>query len=223
MKLSSDIIVGIPCLFGSEHTRQAIESVINDANVLLIDNGASQDVKDVIEEYSDRCFVIRNIENVYVNPAWNQIMHFFLAGGWLKLVIMNSDLIMHKGWSKCIWGDVIPIPGNEETTKIVTEGTPGVFICLDRNQVEIVYPIPEYYFIWFGDQFVFEVLRQLGYLTVITPGLHASHYNGGSQNCQRLPEFQFVIDRDKIAWETMGAQEVQNRVSQNQHRRFQES
>ena len=47
------ILIGIPCLFGAWHTKEAIESVVNypDVTLLLIDNGAEESVKNVIANY----------------------------------------------------------------------------------------------------------------------------------------------------------------------------
>lgn len=200
--MSNRILVGIPCLYGEGHTEMAIQSVINEADVLLIDNGASPEVKIVISKYENLvgCYVIHNPENIYVNPAFNQIMYFFLKGSWDKLVIMNSDLIMSSGWSNHINED-IPIPGNGAERKVVTEGTSGEFTCLTRAMVEMGYPIPECIKIWFGDNFIWEVLRGVGYKTVIIPELCANHFHGGSQNVQRLPGISAMIEEDKVQWE----------------------
>lgn len=197
------ILVGIPCLYGAEHTKKAIDSVINEADVLVIDNGAEKEVNDLISAYGSRVFCIKNPVNVYVNPAWNQIMEFFLAGKWDRLVIMNSDLIMQYGWSKRLRDGIIPIISDDncKTEIVCTEGTPGVFICLDRKMTEIVYPIPPDIKVWFGDNWIFETLRSVGYQTIMIPGLKAHHWHNGSQTVQRVPGISEIIEDDKIAWE----------------------
>ena len=218
--MKNNILVGIPCLYGAHHTNLSIESVIDEVDVLLINNGASQDVKQVIDNFN--CHKIHNEQNIFVNPAWNQIMELFLAGSWDKLVIMNSDIIMEAGWSKYLKDGIIPIPsdGTIENPITVTEGTPGVFICLDRAMVNIIYPIPDYINIWFGDQYLFTILRELGYETIVLPGLIANHYHGGSQNVQRLPGISELIEEDKINWAKYGAQDVQSRVQEIQQLRL---
>lgn len=199
------ILVGIPCLFGSIHTKQSIDSVINDAEVLLIDNGAEQSVKDVISGYN--CHKIHNKENIYVNPAWNQILEFFLKNDYYdSLVIMNSDIIMEKGWSdvlKKAETDIIAVPnlGNAIENVEVYSGTPGVFIHLNRKQSEIVYPIPEYCKVWFGDLFIYSILRALGYKTIVFNELKASHYHNGSQNVSRVKGISEIIEEDKRQWD----------------------
>lgn len=54
-------LIGIPCLYGEGHTREAIDSVVNNPNVdlLLIDNGAEKPVHDLInyyESHKKKCF-----------------------------------------------------------------------------------------------------------------------------------------------------------------------
>jgi len=62
------ILVGIPCLSGYGHTKEAIDCVLSQDNVdlLLIDNGADQDVKDLFILYSqdNRVTVIHNEKNL---------------------------------------------------------------------------------------------------------------------------------------------------------------
>jgi hypothetical protein len=198
--------------------------VINEADLLLIDNGATNSVKDVIDRYY--CHAkIYNKENIFVNPAWNRIMAHFLHGSWDKLIIMNSDIIMKQGWSKHLTDDFIPIvsDGTTQERKVVTEGTPGVFICLTREMVNIIYPIPDYIKVWFGDEYIFTVLRELGYQTIIIPELIANHYHGGSQNVQKVPGISEIIEEDKANWAKYGLQDVQNRVYQIQQQRLEQN
>lgn len=211
------ILVGIPCLFGSVHTKESIDSVINEAEVLLIDNRAEQSVKDVISSYN--CHKIHNKENIYVNPAWNQIIEFFLKNDYYdSLVIMNSDIIMENGWSdvlKKAETDIIAIPNLGDATEDVEvySGTPGVFIHLNRKQAEIIYPIPEFIKVWFGDNWIYEILRSLGYKTIIYHELKASHYHNGSQNVSRVKGISEIIEEDKRQWELNGIPEM-NKVIQ---------
>lgn len=221
------ILVAIPFLFGAEHSRLCIESIIDsDVDLLLIDNGAAQDVKNVLNHYHSRKnVVIKSFpENIFVNPAWNYAMEFFRATDHDYLIIMNSDLIMQKDWFEVLKNRLIENP-NEITLPIisdglfyvnpnyqigqeVTSGTPGVFILMNWKQVEMVYPIPSEIKVWFGDQFIFTVLRELGFKTVIAPNLYAQHYHNGSQNVSRVAGISELIEADKLAW----ANEVENIV-----------
>lgn len=218
-KIFVKILVGIPCLFGAVHTKESIESVINESDVLLIDNGADQSVKDVISKYN--CHKIYNKENIFVNPAWNKIIDFFLNNkSYDSLIIMNSDIIMEKGWSDVLNNvptDVIAIPnlGNLEENIEVHSGTPGVFIHLNRKHAKIIYPIPEYCKVWFGDQFIYTVLRNLGYKTIIYHELKANHYHSGSQNVSRVNGISEIIEEDKKYWELNGEISINEIINKN--------
>jgi hypothetical protein len=215
-------LVGIPCLYGADHTRMAIDSVVYQENtdLLLIDNGAEPEVKQLISSYKERSnvSVIHNEENIFVNPAWNQIIdHFLKNNQYDYLLIMNSDLILKKNWNKLLdyyfsqLPDVIPLPVivndsdlNKFDTKLVInhmeveKGTPGVLIVLNRKHAEMIYPIPDYIKIWFGDNWIFENLRALGYKTVIPYNLIS--YHAWSKNVSRLPGAHDIIEEDKKQW-----------------------
>lgn len=209
-----DILVGIPCLSGAWHTKLAIDSVSEEADILLIDNDAEKEVKDLLDTYPQG--YIKNQKNVYVNAAWNQILEVFLISKRSTLIIMNSDLVMSPGWSnKLVKGNIcIPTDGSHTEDVVVTEGTPGVFIHLNREMANIIYPLPDYIKIWFGDQFIYSVLRQLGYKTVVTAGLLANHVNGGSQNVNIVPDKDKIIAEDKRLWGKYGELDIQQRVNE---------
>lgn len=216
------ILIGIPCLYGYDHTEDAIKSVVfhPDVSLLLIDNGAESDIKRLIKEYSSlgNVSVISNKENVYVNPAWNQIIDFFLKGECDILCIMNSDLTMQFNWSDSLrvlyekFGDdytyVPAVKDDRNNIKIrinpsefnvfTVASAPGIFITLSRKQAEYIYPIPEDCKVWFGDDWIYGILRGLGSKTAVASNLIA--YHGVSQTVQRVEGIDKVIDKDKIAW-----------------------
>lgn len=214
----SRILVGIPVVTGAHHCKAAIDSVKGGADVLIIDNGADQEVKVMLDGYAedDRIHVETNPKNIYVNPAWNQILEYFLKWGrYERLIIMNSDLSMgylwdlvcSAQWSKDEDAILVPVINPKEyiypapyllPATLVKEGTPGVFITLNRKQAKIVHPIPDTLKIWFGDNFIYEVLRGCGYETVIPPNLIAT--TQWSQTIKRIPEAAAIIEQDKIEW-----------------------
>lgn len=218
------ILVGIPVVTGALHCRAAIDSAKVGADVLVIDNGADEEVKVMLDEYSDDdwIYVLQNSKNIYVNPAWNQIIKWFLEHDeYDYLVIMNSDLTMGCLWY-CIcqyrWHhdkDEILIPSinpKDEIfpapymlpAKLVSSGTPGVFITLNKKQARLVYPIPESIKIWFGDNWIYEILRGIGYNTVIPPNLIGT--TSWSQTIKRVPEAPQIIEQDKIEWPKLADQ-----------------
>lgn len=206
------ILVGIPVLSGAEHTKLAIDSVVSQADVLVIDNNSDYQTKLVL--LREDIGLVENDTNEYVNPSWNTILRTFLLTDYETLIIMNSDLIMQPRWSEKLdpFQICIPTDGSHAKDVVVTEGTPGVFIHLSRRMAEIAYPIPAYIKIWFGDLFIFSVLRKLGYKTVVKAGLVGLHYNGGSQSVNIVPDKVAIIEVDKIEWDKFGEIDIQERV-----------
>lgn len=218
------ILVGIPVLTGAAHCKEAIDSVMykersnkNAAiDLLIIDNGSEQEVKDLIYNPHFLVYgtVIKNEVNQYVNPAWNQIIEYGLRNNYDRIIIMNSDLIMNDGWDivcRNRWEvnqDEILLPVMDELhdvdtaiapAKKVDSGTPGVFITLNRKQAELIYPIPSEILVWFGDLYLFTILRAKGYETLIPENLLAKHY--WSSTISRVPGISEIIEEDKKQWE----------------------
>lgn len=199
------ILCGIPVLFNGDTCLKAFKSIINEADLLIVDNGSEIDVKQAIKqiwyEYPN-VKVIHNQENVYVNKAWSQIIEYFLNSQYDQLVIMNSDLIMSPGWSKYLEDGIscLPCDGELKTDRIVFNGTMGIAIHLNKEMAKLVYPIPESIKIWFGDDWCFGKIRKAGFKTIIKANYIAQHWHNGSQTCQKLKNFQEIIAQDKLAW-----------------------
>jgi glycosyl transferase family 2 len=204
--MNHKILTAIPVLYNGDICYRCFHSVISESDILIIDNGSDPDVKDAIEKIQRIStitkIVIRNKENIYVNAAWNQALLFFLMSDYEQLIIMNSDLIMSPTWSHGLVDGVscIPNDGAEFEDKEVFEGTPGIFIHLNKAMAKLVYPIPDEIKIWFGDLWVYTILRNNGYKTIVKAGIVAEHFHGGSQSVQKLKEFQDIIAKDKFEW-----------------------
>lgn len=204
------VLVGIPVLYNGSVCLQAFKSVIEEADLFIVDNGAEEDVKQAILEmsgYNDirhRVSLIRNENNQYVNYAWNQIIGAFLENScpYEQLVIMNSDLIMTGGWSNHLVNGIscIPNDGGVSVDTDTFEGNAGVFIHLNKMMARLVYPIPDSIRLWYGDSFIQRKLHNEGYKQVIKAEMVCHHVHGGSVTVRRLPEFQEIIQQDMIAW-----------------------
>lgn len=229
------ILVAIPVVTGVEHVRECLKSVCSKENVdvLIIDNGARTETKDVIQQYAflPNVIVHGNPENVYVTAAWNQAMRFFLESKYYDyLIIMNSDLTMQKQWPeacRAIWEgnpelSLIPTISDDKTLmfkditipelaiwKTVTEGTPGVFITLSKKQCEMCFPLNEHVKIWFNDNQIYDIVRAFG-STVIPTTLLAYHH--WSQTINAVPGIHAIIEQDKIAWENVVKPELVKRI-----------
>lgn len=199
------ILIGCPVLYNGETCLRAFKSIIDEADLLIIDNGSDRDVKEAITSFRNQyiCAVIPFEKNIYVNAAWNCILREFIGStDFDQLVIMNSDLIMHPGWSNHLENGTICIPtdGSHTEDEIVTSGTPGVFLHFNREMARLIYPIPSEIRIWYGDEYALTVLRKAGYKTVVKSKMIGTHFHGGSQTCLKLAEFQEIIEQDKLAW-----------------------
>ncbi len=224
------ILVGIPVITGYKHTMEAIDSVLNqkDVSLMIIDNNATPDIKELFKKYAHyNNFTVKvNENNIYVNPAWNQIMYAFLNNEEYKdydlLCIMNSDLTMQNNWSDVLRnaynfnpkGSYLPVVVNDcvklermkevptnvihDQLKVVTEGTAGIFITLSREQVNMVYDIPETMKVWFGDNWIYGMLRGCGHDTMIVENLFAFH--GLSQTVSRVENIDNIIAVDRHEW-----------------------
>ncbi len=228
MKILTKILVGIPVLSGYKHTMEAINSILNQENIelLIIDNNATPDLKELFKNYEHYAnFNVKvNEHNIYVNPAWNQIMYAFLNKEEYKdcdiLVIMNSDLTMQNNWAdvlrQCYANNAnasyMPVVVNDcvklERMKQVNiqtvqydyikAGAAGIFITLSREQCELVYDVPETMRVWFGDNWIYGILRGIGHKTFIPDNLFGFH--GLSQTVSKVEGIDEIIAKDKLEW-----------------------
>jgi len=176
------------------------------SDVLIIDNDAEPEIKKLIEPYTK----IINPRNIYVNPAWNMGMEYFLKGSWDFLCIMNSDISMIWNWEEfCLsyfdgsWMLPTQVTGAEmpdridmrDHYKVIKEGFPGIFMFMDREMVKKAYPIPKGLKLWFGDNWIFNRTKRE---QRVYYNLKCEH--GNSRSVCKLEDFTDIIEQDKIEW-----------------------
>lgn len=205
------IMVGIPVIYCAECVRSCLRCLKNQkAEIFIIDNNSDSEIKEIIKPYKK----IVNPKNVYVNPAWDQIIEEFLKSDHDLLVIMNSDLyIKHDVIQKLSDLDLdgqktiacLNIVTNfSECERVVTcvdsrvFPVPGVFIPLTRKMAREVYPIHQDIKIYFGDNWIYDKLQNMGYTVRFFSDMQATH--GLSKSVDALPEAQEVIKQDVLAW-----------------------
>lgn len=212
------ILCGIPVLYNGTTCLKAFESVIDEADLLIIDNGSDPDVKQAIKTFQDKyiCSVIGFEKNIFVNAAWNCILREFIGSDFDQLVIMNSDLIMQPGWSKQLEDGIIGLPcdGTLKADEEVFRGSPGIFLQMNKKMAEMVYPIPEQIKLWYGDEYILTILREMGYKTIVKHKLVGLHFHGGSQSIAILPNKSEMIEADKVSWETIVEPLMQKKISE---------
>ena len=205
------ILSAVPVLYSYAWTKLCLSRIAGE--VLIIDNDSQENIKSLIEPYKRK---IVNPVNIYVNPAWNQAMKYFMNTDFDLLAIISSDVAMMKNWESFVGAyfknqimlpKILTVPAEkmEKTVNmnpsntIVTGENPGAFILLSREMVEKVYPIPEMLKIWFGDEWIFRILMNAGYQMRVYHYFNCVH--GNSRSVEMLGAHgQDVIKQDKKAW-----------------------
>jgi GT2 family glycosyltransferase len=216
--LSGVLIFAIPDL-----TRICLRSLISTpTDVLVVDNCAPQDVKEEAYRYGDRIKVITMAENTYCNGGWNEIMQYGLEHDYDLIGLGSSDVELHPGWYNLVINratehpDEIILPrvgepvSNADINNVtIASSTPGFFTFLPKQAVAQVYPIPRGLRHWFGDEYMFTILRQIGWKTVILNDFTA--YHQWSSNTAQNPEAYRVIEQDKLEWQRLRNQHLLQR------------
>ncbi len=229
---NSKMLLSILCLYGEGHTRECIESVINKPNIdlLLIDNGAEESVKNLLNTYEQNnptVKVLHNPVNIFVNPGLNQCMQYFLEHPEYEYLIMiNSDLILYPNWDEVVrkrlaidsneicMPTIVPdkmftgMQPNSDVVEgtVITGGVNGVFMIVNQVQANIVCPIPESLLIWFGDNWILELMRGFGFKTIMSNNFLG--YHAHSQNVSKVEGISAMIEADKVAWNDIVAPQM---------------
>lgn len=196
----ADILVGVPCYKDGPMVDRCLSSLREPGvQLLVVDNGSGPDVKEAV---AGKGIVIRNEVNRYVNPAWNQVMEFFLEreGEYDLLVLANSDLVLDVGWA-----DKLRAHRAADRREQVTFGkvepeqlSLGAFFAVTTAVVRAVYPIPGEILIYGGDDWIFEVSRRVGFAEVVVESLAMLHEVSGT--ISKSPELWEIGRRDNARW-----------------------
>lgn len=195
----ADIVVGVPCYRDGFMVAQCLQSLQEPKiQLLIVDNGSDPDVKQAI---GARGVVIRNEVNRYVNPAWNQIMRWFIeADRYDLLVIANSDLVMVPGWASNLRAHRAVNRQAEIIFGVVgpSQSSMGAFFALTQSAVRASYPIPDDLLIYGGDDFIFEVNRRVGFSESVAEEVKMFHAVSGT--ISKSPELWEIGRRDNARW-----------------------
>jgi hypothetical protein len=207
------VLVGIPVFRVKDLTRIALNSVVNTpADLLIVDNAADQDIKDLISQEFSKAITIVSTTNEYCNGGWNRAMKYGLENGYDIIGLGSSDVQFHPGWyallqeRAAVYSDEVWVPKvgpyisspNTYDVDHPTGGVAGFYTFLPRKAVELVYPIPAEYKHWFGDQYMYEKLRANGWKVTIMNCMTANHQQ--SAITFATPEAYVQIERDIAAW-----------------------
>lgn len=207
------VLVGIPVFRVANLVARCLRSVENTpADILAIDNAADRDVEDVLYDFDVN--VIVNKVNGFCNGAWNQILEYGIDKNYDLIGLGSSDAALHPGWYEAItqraasFPKEIVLPSIGEPVSAPdwtlaehpTGGVPGYFSFLPLEAARAVFPIPRGLKHWFGDQYMFEKLRALGWKIAILKEVRAYHCQ--SAITVNTPEAYQVIEQDIKTWNT---------------------
>ena len=195
----ADLLVGVPCYKDGPMVERCLQSLQEPkVQLLIVDNGSEPDVKSAIDE---RGIVIRNDVNRYVNPAWNQLMRYFLdrLKRFKLLVIANSDLVLDPGWSSKLRGHL----GDGEQVLFGFDAprqrsSRGSFFAMTPRAAKASCPIPDDLLVMGGDDFIFEVSRGVGCAKIVDESITMTHVERGTYD--KSPEIWDVARRDTDRW-----------------------
>lgn len=206
----ADLLVGVPVYRGGEMVERCLDSLVEPGvQVLIVDNGSDEDVQRVLPGRGVR---IRNAGNRYVNPAWNQMMAYFLAASMVRtgrlpydaLVLANSDLVLDAGWSShlraCLAEDrragrcrvLFGMDAPRRKSSI------GAFFAMPRRAVIASYPIPGDLLVLGGDDFILHVCHGAGIGEATVTSVTMTHVDRGTYD--RAPEVWSIARRDTDRW-----------------------
>jgi len=167
--------------------------------LIIVDNGSALEVKTAV---AGKGIVIQNDVNRYVNPAWNQLMEWFLGrpGRYDLLVIANSDLVLDPGWAAKLRARRAGAQGEQIIFGKVgpQQISGGAFFAMTPGAVMAAHPIPDELLIYGGDDFIFEVSRRVGIAEVIVDDLTMFHAVSGT--ISKSPELWDIGRRDNANW-----------------------
>ncbi len=211
----ADILVGVPVYKDGLMVQRCLASLEEPGvQLLIVDNGSDPDVKQVLP---GKGVIIRNAQNRYVNPAWNQVMEFFLAhrGRYKVLVLANSDLILDAGWAAKLrehlqaGSDAQIIFGVDAQR---TRSSLGSFFAMTPEVVRASWPIPDDFLIFGGDDFIFHVNFGLRRSQHVLGSLTMFHVERGTYD--KSPEIWEIGRRDTDRWNAYGPDLAERRVNE---------
>lgn len=204
------VLVGVPVFRIPSIVTRCVDSVLGTpAKVLVIDNNSDVEVKDALKTYGSRVDIITNTENKYCNGAWNQILEYGLVHKF-DLIGLGTDANLRSGWYSVVteralhFTDEILVPRLDTPSvgvEYVTGGMPGYFSFIPRKAAEEVYPIPNAIKHWYGDQYIFDKVRDNHWKVAILGNFVAHHEF--SRVTVATPEAYSVIEQDKVEWEKL--------------------
>lgn len=197
MKLS----ILCPVYNNLDFTRQVIKSIeknifTDDYEIIIFNNWSTDKTKEYFFSLfcswiSHRVICINNEENIYCNPAWNELSK---CANWEYLLFLNNDITLFQDFDlKLIanhteWKIVCPFTKqywNNEPAYYQKSNINGTcFLVKKEDYVEI----PNEIKLWYGDDILFRTL----WVNWINE--YVMHW--WSQTLNKLPELNTILEND---------------------------
>lgn len=212
------------------HCYQSFQA--EDVDFFLVDDNAKDSVKQMIKDNNLPINVVNPVDR-FATGCWNQAFYYFKKHPEYDcLRIGFSDVIMKEGWKEVLeanWNgeeavlatfsrslehlNVLSDSKGVGTKEETHAGTIADCVFLPRKLVDIVFPIPEAIKLWYNDEYMFTILRSLGYKVVIVSNLHAYHYGSLIIQGQYAKESQDQIAKDQENWAKHVKQDMIDKIN----------
>ncbi|MES2395659.1 MAG: hypothetical protein V4549_06635 [Bacteroidota bacterium] len=230
------ILVVLPCFGHGWILKQTIKRW-SGADLFVIQDNSQCDVIDVFKELNITPNIITD-EDWYVNKCWNAGMKYFLESDYDLICLATMDTWMRDNWKAILEHNYNPLSDEVVLPDFVTEGdlkmeelnqsvpycerflrtsgTGNFATFFNRKAVELFYPIPDEIKLWYGDEWIFTILRNIGFKTVTYTQLYA--YQFGSITVNQNTKAFDVIQHDKEAWESSVKNKMIDKINYNANR-----
>jgi glycosyltransferase involved in cell wall biosynthesis len=209
-----NLLVCLPVFRNAALVDRCLKAIVDTpATILVVDNAADAETKAVLVKYKDRIEWLENPENMNCNWAWNKGLE--RADEFDVIALGSSDVVLPPHWYETVekrlhdYSDEVLLPDVGPHTETVaspdsehgtvSENIAGAFTFMSATAARIVRPIPSSLKFWFGDEWMFTILRRLGWKTVVLTDLKAYHLQSSSMNVE--PSLYQTIEEDKKAWD----------------------
>lgn len=179
-----------------------------------------------------------NANDGFATGCWNQTYEYFMEHPEYDCLRVGfTDVVMQQGWKEILeanWDEdqaILPrFTGSLETLRTVnrdpivgnksvrTEGTPADCVFLSRKLVELTFPVPEEIKLWYNDEYIFTIMRSLGYETVVLDNLNAFHYGSLILTGTYGSESSARIEIDKKNWQEKIKDQMLERIKDAHNR-----
>lgn len=194
--------------------------------IIIIDNTEGAEFRTQYDEViTDKCIVLENRENTFVNPSWNQGMKHVESEHYL---ILNDDILCHsKILEVCqhvlstrseiglltvdtlqsesvtsyekIMQDLLDSNAQFKLDPRIFRGRVGWFMCgRTKDWVDVPHTLKVFY----GDDFIYLINRAMGNKTMTVKPFPIVHFESTTVNSEELFKsiLKDIIRADGVAW-----------------------